>query len=214
MSLQRLLPQHRRLLLAPIVPALFVLRREVSDANMMASWLACTFHQCGTRGHAYSNPALHTPGVQGLLLEQAQRAAAGVAQLLGTCVLKARFDKGAKELSVSLFQVRLAHCSAGRSVTHKRLVQQCRLWNHRSRDVQCPPSPLCCRGMPALEQPCVGASEIRIVHVLVHGITAEAAVAAQTRVTPCGRQAGVLNIAVAFWRADGGADAVQRRRTR
>ena len=26
---------------------------------------------------------------------------------LGTCVLKARFDRGAKELSVSLFQVRL-----------------------------------------------------------------------------------------------------------
>jgi Cullin family len=25
---------------------------------------------------------------------------------LGTCILKARFDKGAKELSVSLFQVR------------------------------------------------------------------------------------------------------------
>lgn len=33
---------------------------------------------------------------------------------LGTCMLKARFDKGAKELSVSLFQVGLcfeAHCS-------------------------------------------------------------------------------------------------------
>ena len=27
---------------------------------------------------------------------------------LGTCVLKARFEKGAKELSVSLFQVRFA----------------------------------------------------------------------------------------------------------
>jgi cullin-4 len=33
---------------------------------------------------------------------------------LGTCVLKARFDKGAKELSVSLFQV---HSTAWSAVT-------------------------------------------------------------------------------------------------
>ena len=30
---------------------------------------------------------------------------------LGTCVLKARFDRGIKELSVSLFQVRAKGCS-------------------------------------------------------------------------------------------------------